>query len=57
MTNMLHKKWSTYAALASWGTAAFMAQPTLASFAAHFVINPLILGAVIWLAHHEGKAT
>jgi hypothetical protein len=30
-----------------------MAQPTLASFVAHFFINPVLLAGVIWLAHHE----
>jgi hypothetical protein len=50
---VLHRKFSTYVALASWGTAAFMAQPTLASFVAHFLINPLLLAGVILLAHHE----
>jgi hypothetical protein len=53
-TAMLHKKFSTYFAFASWGIAAFMAQPTMASGVAHFLINPLLLAAVIWLAHHEG---
>ena len=50
-----HKKWSTYAALASWGCAAFMAQPTLASFVVHFLINPMVLFIVIALAHHEAR--
>lgn len=52
----IHKKFSVYVALASWGTAAFMAQPTLASFVAHFAINPLLLALVIWLAHHEATS-
>ena len=52
---VLHRKWSTYVALGSWGTAAFMAQPTLASFVAHFVINPALLATIIWLAHHEAR--
>ncbi|WP_439398462.1 hypothetical protein ACRQ5Q_14430 [Bradyrhizobium sp. PMVTL-01] len=51
-----HKKWSTYAALASWGASSFMAQPTMASFVVHFAINPIILMMVIILAHHEAKA-
>lgn len=50
-----HKKWSTYAALASWGAAAFMAQPTIASLVVHFAINPMILFIVIVLAHREAK--
>jgi hypothetical protein len=53
----MHRKWSTYAALVVWGTAGFMAQPTLASFAVHFFATPAALMLVIWLAHHEGRAS
>lgn len=49
----LHTRFSTYGAFAIWGTAAFMAQPTLASFVAHFIILPLLIGGTLWLAHHE----
>ena len=52
----LHKKWSTYAALAVWGAAGFMAQPTFASFLVHFFLLPAGLLGVIWLAHHEQAA-
>ena len=51
----MHRRGSTYAALVAWGSAGFMAQPTLASFAVHFLIMPLVLLAVIWLAHREGS--
>jgi hypothetical protein len=50
-----HRNYSTYAALVSWGLAAFMAQPTLASLFAHLVLNSAVLAAVIWLAHREGR--
>lgn len=53
---ILHKKWSTYGAFAIWGTAAFMAQPTLASFVAHFLILPGLIVGTLWLAHHEATA-
>lgn len=51
----MHTKPSTYVAFVAWGSAGFMAQPTLASFAVHFAVTPLLLLAVIWLAHVEGR--
>jgi len=51
----MHRKWSTYAAFVVWGGAAFMSQPSIASFAVHFFILPPMLLALIWLAHREGR--
>ena len=53
----MHRRFSTYAAFASWGGAAFTSVPTAASFVVHFVINPIFLALVIWLAHREGRKT
>ncbi len=41
-------------ALITWGAAGFMAQPTIASFAVHFIFVPIALMAMLWLAHWEG---
>jgi len=49
-----HTRLSTYTAFAVWGAAAFMAQPSIASLAVHFVVLPLLIVATIWLAHREG---
>jgi hypothetical protein len=46
---------SSYLALVVWGAAGFMAQPTIASFAVHFVLLPILLLAILWLAHWEGR--
>lgn len=53
---ILRKKWSTFGGFAIWGTAAFMAQPTVASFVAHFVLLPLLIVATLWIAHHEATS-
>lgn len=45
---------SVYVALVGWGCTAFTAQPYFASLFVHFFIFPVILGLVVWLAHHEG---
>jgi hypothetical protein len=47
--------WSTYAAFALWGSSAFTAQPTIASFVVHFGVCPVLLILVIFFAHNEGK--
>lgn len=46
---------STYAALLVWGATGFMAQPTIASGVVHLFLAPVMLVAVVWLAHREGK--
>lgn len=50
-----HRYPSSYLALVVWGATGFMAQPTVASFAVHFVLVPIMLIAVLWLAHWEGQ--
>lgn len=50
-----HRYPSTYMALVVWGTAGFMGQPTFASFLVHFLIMPVVLAAMLWLAHWEGR--
>jgi hypothetical protein len=46
---------STYLACLIWGAAGFMGQPTMAAFLVHFVIVPILLLLVLWLAHWEGR--
>jgi len=46
---------STYVATLIWGAAGFMGQPTFAAFVVHFLIVPLLLLFVLWLAHREGR--
>lgn len=48
---------STYLGLATWGASGFMASPTIASGLYHLFVIPMMLIGVIWLAHHEGKAS
>ncbi len=50
-----HRYPSSYLALVTWGATGFMAQPTFASFVVHFLFVPLLLGAILWLAHWEGR--
>ena len=51
----LHKRWSTYATLVTWGAAGFMAQPSVASFVVHFTVIPAMVGVTIYLARKEGR--
>lgn len=51
------KKPSVYMGLATWGASGFMAAPTLASGFYHIFIIPLMIALLIWMAHHEGKAS
>jgi hypothetical protein len=51
-----HRYPSTYLALVTWGAAGFMAQPTIGSFVVHFLLVPLALAAMLWMAHWEGRA-
>lgn len=48
---------STFAALVSVAVSAFTAQPTMASFVALFIVNPIVLMAVILMAQREGKCS
>lgn len=50
-----HSYPSSYLALIVWGAAGFMAQPTIASFAVHFILLPILLLVILWLAHWEGR--
>lgn len=54
---MLHRRWSTYAAIGTWGASGFMAQPTIASGLYHIFVIPILLAFIVFLAHHEGKKT
>jgi hypothetical protein len=49
----IHTRPSTWLAALSWALTGFMAFPSLASLAVHGV-NALLLGIIIWTAHHEG---
>jgi hypothetical protein len=49
------RRFSTYFALAIWGAAAFMAQPTIASLVVHFTVLPLFIILTIWTSHREGR--
>ncbi len=51
MKKAIHTRLSTYVAFAAWGTFAFMAHPTLASFAC-FVIATLLFVIALWLARY-----
>lgn len=46
---------STYGGFACWGLAAYMAHPTLATLPVMLIIQPVIIGGTIALAHWEGK--
>jgi hypothetical protein len=56
MQYKFHTYFSLYVALAVWGTAGFMAQPTLASFLVHFALTPVLLFLLILIAHWEGRS-
>lgn len=50
------KLWlSVLLAIIAWCMAAFMAQPTIASFLVHFLCLPAVLGLMIVVAHWEGR--
>lgn len=54
----MHKFWeypSSYVILVLWGSAGFGYQPSFATFLVHFIINPMLMLAALWLAHWEGR--
>lgn len=46
---------SSYVILVLWGTTSFGYIPTFAAFLVHFIITPLIMVLVIYLARQEAK--
>lgn len=51
----VHTKFSTYAALATWGASGFMAAPTIASGFYHLTVLPVLIALTVWLSHREGR--
>lgn len=53
----MHRNYSTYLALVTWGAMAFTSQPNFSGLIVHFVISPVLIAGIIFLARTEGKST